>query len=165
MDGRRHRDGVLYTGKPSIRTGSVRAGVRLRESGVMANPAKSPDELIHAGCAPNTRVLVIPKGVVDKRSFFAAVRDSLPFDPPLESQILSWDALEDSLWSGLCALEETNLAIVWSDAGEMRSCCSAEFEVAKSTLESIATTLAQPQHTRYSVKHLVIVLGGDSCAD
>jgi hypothetical protein len=44
--------------------------------------------------------------------FFEAMKALLPLDPPLVGN-RSWDALSDSLWSGLDQLAADNIAIVW----------------------------------------------------
>src|SRR5208282_6398864 len=47
-----------------------------------------------------TTFMLPEKGIVDRVSFFEAVRTTLPLDPPLVGS-RSWDALSDSLWEGL----------------------------------------------------------------
>jgi len=39
-------------------------------------------------------------GRTDQEAFFAAVRETLPLDPPLGLRTV-WDALSDSIWGGL----------------------------------------------------------------
>jgi len=39
--------------------------------------------------------------IVDRDSFFDAVRATSPLDPPLAGYYNSWDALSDSIWGGL----------------------------------------------------------------
>ena len=46
------------------------------------------------------RGFLLPDGIKDRRTFFDGVRQVLPLDPPVVGHH-SWDALSDSLWSGL----------------------------------------------------------------
>lgn len=55
-------------------------------------------------------VMCLPDGVASKGQFFDAIRSTCPLDPPLHSN-RSWDALSDSLWSGLDEVEEEEVAI------------------------------------------------------
>lgn len=86
-------------------------------------------------------VFTLPgEGVVDRASFFDAVRNVFPLDPPLAGS-QSWDALSDSLWEGLHRHQCQRIAILWPNASDMASKASAEFEVALAVLEDIASTV------------------------
>ncbi|MET8884366.1 barstar family protein [Streptomyces rubiginosohelvolus] len=80
-------------------------------------------------------------GRVDKESFFSAVRQSLPLDPPLESS-RSWDALSDSLWEGLHAMGERKLTLVWVDAGVVEVGDEEDLKIALHVLRDLAESLS-----------------------
>ncbi|MCX7748961.1 MAG: barstar family protein [Clostridia bacterium] len=56
--------------------------------------------------------------IYDSKTFFKAVKDSLPFDPPISGKV-NWDAFSDSLWEGIMNLENQKVAIVWTKAENM----------------------------------------------
>ncbi|MGK5543426.1 hypothetical protein ACSNOH_01600 [Streptomyces sp. URMC 127] len=61
-------------------------------------------------------------GRTEEEAFFEAVRGTLPLDPPLGTFRRAWDALSDSVWGGLHALETPRVVIVWPDARPRRGC-------------------------------------------
>ena len=82
----------------------------------------------------------LPKhGVVDRASFFDAIRATFPLDPPLVGS-RSWDALSDSLWEGLYAHESRRIAILWPTARTMATAALSEFETARQVLVDVAST-------------------------
>jgi hypothetical protein len=95
-------------------------------------------------------------GIVDRGSFFDAVRATLPVDPPLLGS-RSWDALSDSLWQGLYAHPALRIAILWPNAGAMARTAPAELETAVKVLSDVASSLAQPRTTG-EPKSLAVVL-------
>jgi hypothetical protein len=107
-----------------------------------------------------TKVFALRRGIRDKKSLFAAVREGLPLDPPLTLGSEKWDALEDSLWSGLHAVEEPNVVVVWPEADEMLQASSNDFEIAVSILADIAQTLGDAKVTNGPVKSVTFILGG-----
>lgn len=51
------------------------------------------------------RVLVLPRGISDRSSFFRGMKATCPLDPPIIRNDV-WDALSDSLWNGLDGLDD-----------------------------------------------------------
>jgi hypothetical protein len=109
----------------------------------------------------DTKVFVLPHGIHDKQSFFAAVRQGLPLDPPLAVDRENWDALEDSLWSGLYSADGASMIVVWHGADEMLRESPKDFERASAILEEIVRTLGDPMVTNGPVKRGAVVLGGN----
>jgi hypothetical protein len=102
---------------------------------------------------------VLPStGVVNRESFFEAVRATLPLDPPLVGS-RSWDALSDSLWSGLNAIGEKRIVIVWPNSTTMRRSAADDYDLAWNILADVAATLADPKATNGNPKEVTILLG------
>ena len=103
-------------------------------------------------------VFALPeKGIVDRASFFEAVRTTLPLDPPLVSS-RGWDALSDSLWQGLYMLPARRIAILWLGTRGMATSAPAEFEIALSVLADVANLLADPQATCENPKEVAVLV-------
>jgi hypothetical protein len=105
-----------------------------------------------------TRLFQLPTAITDKRSLFQAVRETLPLDPPLTEGRENWDALNDSLWSGLHGLDEAKIVIVWPDVGAMRSAAPEDFETALGIMQDIAGGLADPGATVGKMKAVYFLL-------
>src|SRR5262249_33474691 len=76
------------------------------------------EQVLAAASRPDTVVYLLPElGVRDAWSLFEAVRQRIPLDPPVYS--INWDALEDSMWSGIDALEVARVVIVWPQSRVM----------------------------------------------
>lgn len=103
-------------------------------------------------------VFVLPEtGVVDRASFFDAVRATLPLDPPILGS-RSWDALSDSLWEGLHTHPAKRIVIVWPGTGDIADSATAEFELALNVLADVASSLADPQATRDGPKEVAVLV-------
>lgn len=101
---------------------------------------------------------VLPKtGIVDRASFFDAVRATFPLDPPLLGS-RSWDALSDSLWEGLYTHAARRIAILWPSTRAMASSASADFETALNVLADVASSLADPRATRDNPKEVAVLV-------
>ncbi|WHM40956.1 barstar family protein [Streptomyces sp. BPTC-684] len=85
-------------------------------------------------------------GRTDQEAFFAAVRQTLPLDPPLGADRTVWDALADSLWGGLHALNSPRAVIVWPDAQPVAG-AQGEYWIALDILRDMVTTLAEAPYT------------------
>jgi hypothetical protein len=101
-------------------------------------------------------VFVLPD-VVDRASFFDAVRATFPLDPPLLGN-RSWDALEDSLWEGLYTHPAHRIAILWPSTRAMETAASAELEIALEVLAHVAQSLADPRFTCGAPKEVAILV-------
>jgi len=103
-------------------------------------------------------VFVLPTvGIVDRASFFGAVRATFPLDPPLVGSH-SWDALSDSLWEGLYTSTARRIAIVWQGTRAMATSASRDFETALDVLADVARLLADPQATCGTTKEVAILV-------
>jgi hypothetical protein len=101
---------------------------------------------------------VLPgSGVVDRSSFFDAVRATFPLDPPLLGSD-SWDALSDSLREGLHTHAVQRIAILWPSTSNMATSAASDFALAMQLLADVATTLADPQATCGKPKQVAIVV-------
>lgn len=131
----------------------IRQGV-LRVNGDVA------EKTVLDAVSSETRVFALARRARDKKSLFNAIRGAVPLDPALVHEQDSWDALEDSLWSGLYSIEELMVFVVWSDASEMLRASSADFETAVAILEEVARTLGDPKVTNGPTKAVAFILGG-----
>jgi hypothetical protein len=103
-------------------------------------------------------VFVFPTtGIVDRASFFAAVRATFPLDPPLRGSY-SWDALSDSLWEGLFNHDSHRFAIVWQGTTAFSAAVTSDFETALGVLSDVATLLGDPIATGGRTKLVAILV-------
>lgn len=101
---------------------------------------------------------VLPaKNIVDRASFFDAVRATFPLDPPLVGS-RSWDALSDSLWEGLYTHPARRILILWPSARAMESSASSDFETALNVLSDVANLLGDRQATRDNPKEVAVLV-------
>ena len=101
---------------------------------------------------------VLPtKGIVDRVSFFDAVRATFPLDPLLVRSH-SWDALSDSLWEGLLAHSSERIAVVWQGTGAMAASAASDFDTALNVLADVATLLGDQRATGGGSKEIVILV-------
>jgi len=116
-------------------------------------------ETIRAATRDGYLVYVLPKdGVVDRESFFDAVRECLPLAPPLVGSH-SWDALSDSVWGGIDALDASGIVIVWQNSGLIRRTSPQEYETALEVLADLSESLADPVLTSGRPKHVSVLIG------
>jgi hypothetical protein len=102
-------------------------------------------------------VYVLPTDVVDKSSFFAAMRATMPLDPPVIGD--RWDALSDSLFEGLLSSEHHRIAIVWPCSTTMaKEAPRKDFENARGVLGDVADDLSDLEATEGQPKTLAVVL-------
>lgn len=85
-------------------------------------------------------------GRTDQEAFFEAVREALPLDPPLKAFRPVWDALSDSVWGGLHALEASRVVVIWPDAEPVAG-AQGDFRIALDLLRDVAATLAEARFT------------------
>lgn len=101
---------------------------------------------------------VLPaQGIVDRATFFEAVRVTLPLDPPVLG-VGSWDALSDSLWQGLHTCEHGRIAIFWPGARAFQDTAPSDFEMALNVLADVSNLLADRQATLGSPKVVAVVV-------
>lgn len=103
-----------------------------------------------------SKIIRLPSNISDKASFVEGIRAGVPLDPPVMAP--NWDALEDSIWEGICSLSEPSVVIVWPNADVMERRSPAEFAVATELLDSITRTLASDKVTVGAPKRVCIIL-------
>lgn len=96
-------------------------------------------------------------GIIDRASFFDAVRTTFRLDPPLLGS-RSWDALSDSLWEGLYTHDARRVAILWPSTQAMTRSAPADFETALNVLADVASSLANPRATRDNPKEVAVLV-------
>lgn len=102
------------------------------------------------------RVYVITTaGGSGRAAFFSAVRVALPLDPPVVSA-RSLDALSDSLWGGICSIDDQKIAIIWEDSACFFEDSPEDFEDACSVLAEVAESLADREFTTGQPKQVRI---------
>lgn len=104
-----------------------------------------------------TTFVLPPVGIVDRASFFDAVRATFPLDPPLVGS-RSWDALSDSLCGGLHTLPARRIAILWPGTRGMASRAADDFEMALNVLADVANLLADPRATVGKPKNVAVLV-------
>jgi len=102
------------------------------------------------------KVFFLPSNMSNKEQFFAGVRQVLPLDPPVYGN-RSWDAMSDSLWSGLDGLHERRIVIVWPDSNCMKKNDLDEFRIAYGVLEDICASLSDIEATVGEPKDVVVL--------
>jgi hypothetical protein len=136
---------------------SARAGANTRRSGGLARLASFDVKTTAVGLsASRYRVLTLPANIIDKATFFAAARATLPLVPALADD--KWDALDDSLFEGLLELPEDRVAILWSGAKEMRAKEPDAFSAAIQVLENVARSLLDGNYTLGPPKSVLVVV-------
>ncbi|MBK9033551.1 MAG: barstar family protein [Myxococcales bacterium] len=90
-------------------------------------------------------VRVLPATIVDRSSFFQAMRATMPLDPPILSDYV-WDALRDSLSQAVTDLGASHVLLVWPNAVVMEQRDPGEYAIATEMLDDIAATVADPQY-------------------
>jgi hypothetical protein len=102
------------------------------------------------------RIFRLPNAPASTDQFFEAVRQSLPLNPPLQSN-RSWDALSDSLWEGLHGLNDRKIVIVWPDASRMKAAAPEAYSIATSVWIDVITMLADENATLGNTKEISVL--------
>ncbi|MET3216438.1 UNVERIFIED_ORG: hypothetical protein ABIC48_004215 [Burkholderia territorii] len=100
-------------------------------------------------------VIVLSEKIASKNQFFDAVRDNCPLDPPLQSN-RSWDALADSLWSGLDEVDNERIVIFWPDSDRMVAAEPDAYAIATDIFEDLCASLADSNVTASRAKILLV---------
>jgi hypothetical protein len=117
-----------------------------------SNVGRLQEELATTGWT----VFLLSSKIRDKGSFFNAIRDALPLDPPVSSD--HWDALADSLWSGLDDLSCEKVAIIWPASMTLLAHAPDDFEIARSIFVDLAASLGDHEATVGSPTRLAVLL-------
>ena len=88
---------------------------------------------------------------------FRQFRERLPLDPPISGQV-NWNALVDSLWTGIDSLAESSIALVWRDAWHLLQKDEPQFALAVGVFSEIAADLAVGAYGAREKKHLRVIL-------
>ena len=102
-------------------------------------------------------VVVLPAGIIDRSSFFRAVKQTIALDPDVVGDS-KWDALSDSMWSGIDGLASDKFAIIWPDYKMMAEAAPEDFAVARSMLVSLSASLGNVEATVGNAKQVLIIL-------
>ncbi|WP_146150965.1 barstar family protein [Allosphingosinicella deserti] len=127
-----------------------------KEAGVFSFSAEEAAEEILKYRQDGWRIFELPKGISSRGAFFEGVRSTLPLDPPLLGN-QNWDALADSLWSGLDALTDDMILIVWPDSSDMTKNASDDAEIAINILSELPTSLGNDDITAGNTKKVAII--------
>ena len=99
-------------------------------------------------------MFLLPQDLIDRASFFRAVKAVLPLDPPLVGDD-NWDALSDSLWGGLDNVDAERIVIIWPQA---HLDASRELQTAAEVLDEVALSLGDEEATDGNPKEVCIVV-------
>ena len=105
-----------------------------------------------------SRVFRLPSNIWTRARFFKAVRRTLPLDPPLHSNTV-WDALSDSLRSGLEELDDERIVIIWPNSWVLAICDPWAYKIACDVLSAVSAQLADAERTCGKVKEVLILRG------
>lgn len=94
-------------------------------------------------------------GASDGSCLFSAVRNVVPLDPPMHSS-WNWDALTDSLWSGLDQCWYETIVIIWLGAGCLKTSAPRDYMIAVEMFTHVADTLADMHFTAGDTKMVCI---------
>lgn len=100
-------------------------------------------------------VILLPEKIASRNQFFDAIRDNCPLDPPLQSN-RSWDALADSLWSGLDEEDNERIAIFWPDSDRMAAAEPDTYAIATDIFEDLCVSLADSNVAASKAKTLLV---------
>jgi Barstar (barnase inhibitor) len=132
----------------------------MRETpGIHELPNEDPQALAERLRREGWHVYVLSPDARDKASFFAAVINTLPLDPPWEEgNYHVWDALSDSLNEGLYESDHDRIAILWPESRRMAETAPDDFENARGVLAHVANGLSKPEATLGRPKTLMVAL-------
>lgn len=115
------------------------------------------DDTIHELQALRWTVYFLSEEITDRPAFFGAVKTTLPLDPPVIGDE-KWDALSDSLWSGLFAEDPQQIAIVWPNSAVMAERAPEDYQIARSILADLVESLNSAEMTVGRPKDIMVVL-------
>lgn len=131
------------------------------ETGLFSVDLMTGEGLIAERKRSGWRIFRLPPSISSKSEFFKGACQELPLDPPLRSN-QSWDALADSLWSGLNGCPERKILIVWSEASMMEAEAPEDFAIAMDILQELPELLANTDITAGGTKDLIVLKVIDS---
>ncbi|WP_322075972.1 barstar family protein [Burkholderia cepacia] len=100
-------------------------------------------------------VIYLPAEIATKDQLYDAIRSNCPLDPPLHSN-RSWDALADSLWSGLKEADNERIVIFWPGSDRMVAAEPDAYAIATDIFEDLCVSLADSNVTASGSKILLV---------
>jgi hypothetical protein len=125
-------------------------------TGLFVVGALEAEQLVEKCGREGGRIFVLPESIRTRDDFFAGIRQVLPLDPPLESS-RSWEALADSLWSGLDSLPDSKVVVVWPSASLMENQSPEDFRIATDILSELPDSLADVEVTAGQTKQVLVL--------
>ncbi|WP_030544111.1 barstar family protein [Streptomyces albus] len=111
-------------------------------AGVTVIRPEEAHEVVRAAAAEDCLLFRLStEGRAGRGAFFDAARRTLPLDPPVVGS-RSWDALADSLWEGVHALERGRVVVLWPDAASFAEASPEDFRTAVDVLSDVAESLS-----------------------
>lgn len=104
------------------------------------------------------KVFFLPNSIESAKDFVVAIQELLPLDPPLFSESNSWDAISDSLWGGVHALQAGDVLIVWPSPSRLLTKDPFAHQQIVSVFESISRTLQDPKYGAGQITRLLVYL-------
>jgi len=126
------------------------------KNGFFLLPESEAEKVISECELQHWKIFKLPGNLSSKSEFFDGVRLTLPLDPPLASN-RSWDALDDSLWSGLDSLLDENILIIWPYVNNMRLNWVRDFEIIREIFSDLTKTISNDEFNNGSNKNIIIV--------
>jgi hypothetical protein len=126
-------------------------------SGFFFFPEKEISNIICKYKSLDYRIFELPKNIKSKDDFFNSIRKVLPLDPPLISN-KSWDALDDSLWSGLDSLPENNILIIWPSVYSMKNTDIKSFIIINEIFKNLPKSLAEKK-AKTGIQFNLVIIG------
>jgi hypothetical protein len=118
-------------------------------------------EALNALHVADARLVELPLGIATAASFFDAVTQTCPLNPPLQRVTDNWDALSDSMFGGLGDIDEPLAVIAWVDPSTLASADPEASRIALDILSTLPKDLANPEFTAGFPKDLAVLLGAD----
>ncbi len=146
-----------YDSSSRQRRSFVHANVPVLDAGLITVDMDAASNIVAERERQGWRIFRLPRFIASKRQFFEGVRETLPLDPPLHGNEV-WDALDDSLWEGLCSLSEDKIVILWPNAAEMKAHAADDFAIARFILEDLPKSLGDPVVTAGTPKQVLVIL-------
>jgi len=101
-------------------------------------------------------VFILSENIASKIDFFRSIKDTLPLDPMVLSNS-NWDALSDSLWSGIDNLDEAKIVVIWPNSRLLRSEDPEAFSTSTEVLDDVAKSLHDEEATLGKTKEVVVI--------
>ncbi len=121
-----------------------------------------PAEIVAAEMAATrdgAEVFTLPSGIASKDDFFDVARTVFPLNPPLGRDDDNWEALRDSIWSGLDDLGDVSVVIIWPDPWMLADFDPEAGAIAAEILSELPEDLADAELTEGRERAVTTILG------